>query len=433
MATIISLVLLSAILAATCGGLFMKGQHLRQECERLRAESEQQQERFERDRQEDRALIEQVRDRMPDTFKALASDTLKASNEQFLQLAGERFSRQQTQAASQLETHEKAITQLVKPLSESVKEYRAAITAVESGRKQDYGSLKKMVESMTTDQTKLRKETSNLVSALRRPDVRGQWGEIQLRRVAELAGMIDRCDFDEQVTIKVESGIQRPDMLIHLPSNRTIVVDAKTPLDAYLSAISEEDEDQRRGHFERHVEQVAAKVNELSRKEYSSAFERAPDFVVLFIPSEPCLDAAARRRPTLIETAMEKGVVIATPSTLIALLKVVALGWREEQIAANAKKISELGQELHKRVCDAVAHVGKLGGSLEAAVKAYNRFLGSLETRVIVSARRFEELGAASGTALPEQIDPIETLPREVKAVAGNDDNGGAGADGGDV
>ena len=425
MAAIIFFALLALVLAGACGILYTNLRHARQECRRQQTESEQQQERFAQERQQDRALMEQVRGQMPDTFKALAGDTLKASNEQFLQLAGERFSREQTEAAKQLEMRKQAVEALVKPLRERLEKHDTALQDVEKARREAYGSLKTQVGALIDDQRGLKKETANLVQALRRPDIRGRWGEIQLKRVAELAGMIDRCDFDEQVTVKSDAVSQSADMVVNLSNKRTIVVDAKTPLDAYISAIEAPDEEQRRTFLKVHTRQVTEKVDELSRRQYKEAFERSPDFVVLFIPGEPFLYGAVQCRPDLIDWAWQKGVAIATPNTLIALLRVIAIGWREEQLAASAREISELGRQLHKRVYDAVAHVGKLGGSLEAAVKAYNRFLGSLETRVIVSARRFEELGAGSGKALPEQIDPIEAIPREVKAATGNDDDGG--------
>jgi DNA recombination protein RmuC len=399
-------IVFALVSAATCGVLYTRNQHLRQECKRLKTEFDQRQ----------TELVEQAehaRDQARDTFKALASDALHANSEQFLKSAQQQFQLGQSEATKQLELRKQAVEALVKPLSESVKEYRTAITAVESGRKQDYGSLKKMVESMTTDQTQLRKETASLVSALRRSDVRGRWGEVQLRRVAELAGMIDRCDFDEQVTIKDGATIQRPDMLIHLPSDRTIVVDAKTPLDAYLSAATTDDDDKRRGFLDKHAEQVASKVDELSRKQYQAAFDRSPDFVVLFIPGEPFLAAAVQCRPGLIETAMERGVVIATPSTLISLLKVVALGWREEQIAENAEKISVAGRELLKRSAVVVGYIQDFAKSLGKTVEHYNRFIASYNSRLLVSARKLEELGVESSKKLPEQIDSIDTVPQE--------------------
>jgi DNA recombination protein RmuC len=244
--------------------------------------------------------------------------------------------------------------------------------------------------------------------------VRGRWGEIQLRRVAELAGMIENCDFTEQTSVRTSDGTLRPDMIVNLPSNRTIVIDAKTPLDAFISAVESQDDGQRSEHFERHANQMESKVRELSAKQYSAQFSQSPDFVVLFIPGESFLQAAVQLRPRMIEDAMEKNVIIATPSTLIALLKAVAMGWREQRLAENAQKISELGRELHSRLGTAFSHVGNLGKAVGSTVSHFNKLVGSLETSVLPQARRFLELGADSPKELPAQLEPVETLPREV-------------------
>ena len=412
---IVLLAMVAVGLAAVCGVLYVNVRHLRDQNEQVSADAD-------RRHQELTAQFEQTQAQARDAFKALAGDVLKQSNEAFLQLAGERFKGEQTEAAKQLEVRKQAVEALVKPLRETLDKYNSAVHDVEKTRKEAYGALRTQLGSMVDDQRLLKKETANLVQALRRPEVRGRWGEMQLRRVAELAGMIDRCDFDEQVSVKAGAGALRPDMVVRLPNDRTIVIDAKTPLDAYLSAIEASDETQRRTFMETHANQIVKKVADLSGKQYAEQFARSPDFVVLFIPGESFLYAAVQIRPDLLEHAMSKQVVIATPGTLISLLKAVALGWREERIAENAERISSLGQELHKRLCDTVGHMTKLGGSLEAAVKAYNRFVGSFETRVMVSARKFEDLGADSNKALPEQVDPIETSPRELKITAASDE-----------
>ena len=404
---IIILIVVLAVLIAVLAVLAVRYGAMRQEQRHLRDDLERGQQR----------TLEQR-----DAFKALAGDVLEESNKRFLQLAGEQFKGEQTEATKQLELRKQAVEAMVKPLRETLDKYNSAVNDVEKSRKEAYGALRTQLGALVNDQKGLKEETANLVKALRRPEVRGRWGEMQLKRVAELAGMIERCDFDEQVSVKAGSGALRPDMVVRLPNDRTIVVDAKTPLDAYLSSIEASDEDERRKFLETHANQIVSKVAGLSGKQYSQQFERSPDFVVLFIPGESFLYAAVQIKPDLLEHAMEKNVVIATPGTLISLLKAVALGWREEQITKNAQEISQLGQELHKRLCDAVEHVQKVGSSLGTAVRAYNDFLGSLERRAIVSARKLEELGAESNKALPQKIDTIDTMPREVKDASGEND-----------
>lgn len=349
-------------------------------------------------------LVTQLRD----AFKALAGDALKENTAQFLQLAHKTLEGEQKDALAQLEQRKQAIEALIKPVRENLQNYSQSL-------QQSYGSLTAQLKLMAQDQDRLRKETANLVQALRRPEVRGRWGEIQLRRVAELAGMSAYCDFEEQVSTTTPDGRLRPDMVVRLPNQRCIIVDAKTPLEAYLSALECQDESLRQQYLSQHVAQIESKVRDLSGKGYTAQFATA-DFVVLFIPGECFLYAAADQRPDLWETALAKGVVIATPSTLIALLKIIALGWREQQLAENAEKISELGCELHERLVIALKHLAAVGGSLEKAVDAHNKFVGSLETRVLASARKFEELGAASANPLPD-LKPVELLPRQPRVI----------------
>jgi DNA recombination protein RmuC len=350
---------------------------------------------------------------MDDRFRSVASEVLDGVNKQFKQWAQQTFEGEQKQAAAQLDQRKQAIEQMLKPFKETLDKYNTAVIDVEKARKQAYGELRTQLGSLLDDQRLLRQQTTNLVQALRRPEVRGRWGEMQLKRVAELAGMIEHCDFDEQVSLATEGGQLRPDMVVHLPGDRTIIIDAKTPLDAYLNAIETEDVDQRRTFIEAHVRQIATKVTDLSGKAYRQQFERAVDFVVLFIPGEPFLAAAVQARPDLIEWAMDRSVIIATPSTLVALLKAVAAGWREQKIAANAQQISDLGRELHERLVVALGHLDRVGSSLESSIKAYNSFVGSFESRVIVSARKLEELGAASKKQIAESMKSVDLTPRQ--------------------
>ncbi len=359
------------------------------------------------------------------SFKALAGDTLKQATDQFLKLAEQNFATKQKGAAAELDQRKTAIEALIKPINEKLRDATRALTDIEKSRKQAYGSLTQQLGSMLDDQKNLRDETANLVKALRRPEVRGQWGEMQLRRVAELAGMVSHCDFIEQAHVTTDAGGLRPDMLVKLPGGREIVVDAKAPIAAFIDAAEATGDDTREAAMLRHVRHIEEKVAELSSKRYQDHFHTA-DFVVLFIPGESFLYAAAQRKPGLIENAMKRNVVIATPTTLVSLLKVVALGWREEQVADNAKKICDIGQELHKRVATATAHLSNLGKAVGKTVEHYNKFVTSFESRVVTQARRFEDLGAAApDKKLPAEgeITIVETMPRETKQIETADEH----------
>ena len=362
--------------------------------------------------------MEQAQQQSRDAFRSLAAEVLKDSGEQFLQLASERFRAEQATAGKQLEASKQAVDALIAPIGKTLENYNESIQNVEKTRRETYGQLQEQVRVMVEDQRRLRRETANLVQALRRPEVRGRWGEMQLRRVAELAGMIEHCDFVEQHLIGAEERRLQPDMIVKLPSDRTIVVDAKTPLDAYLSATECTDHDQRNDFLDQHIQQIEQQIRKLAAKQYQAQFERSPDLVVLFIPGESFLQAAVERRTDLIENAMTKGIMIATPTTLIGLLKAVALGWREQRLAENAQQISELGKELHDRLGTILDHVRRVGSSLSSTVSHYNNFVGSFETRVLVTARKFEQLGAESAKSLPPQLNPLETVPRDLADIA---------------
>ncbi|MEM1108529.1 MAG: DNA recombination protein RmuC [Planctomycetota bacterium] len=364
----------------------------------------------------DRAALEQLHKKLDDSLAGLATKSLNESNKQFLELAKKTFESEKKDADASLKQRQVAIETLVKPIQEKLQQTTAAISEIEKSRKEAYGGLKQHLAAMVTDQKQLRDETANLVKALRRPEVRGQWGEMQLRRVAELAGMAAHCDFTEQNA--VEGGALRPDMVVDLPGGRQIVVDAKTPITAYIDAAEATEDVGRDTNLTRHVRHIEDKVTELSSKRYQDHFASA-DFVVLFIPGESFLYAAASRKPELIENAMNRNVVIATPTTLISLLKVVALGWREEQLADNAKKIQDLGQELHKRVATLTRHLDNLGKAVGKTVEHYNKFVGSYESQVMVQTRKFQELGADSPKELPAEgeLPQVEIIPRELRAI----------------
>ncbi|HPK01685.1 MAG TPA: DNA recombination protein RmuC [Candidatus Sumerlaeota bacterium] len=360
--------------------------------------------------QEKQALLDEARARLTDSFRSLASEALSKNNEAFLQLATQNLRQHQEAARGDLERRQQAIGELVAPLREQLSRYEKQIQEMETLRAKAHGELLAQVAHLGQTQRQLEQETGKLVQALRAPQVRGRWGEITLRRVVELAGMVDRCDFREQVAIDAADGRLRPDMIVNLPGGRCIVIDAKTPLMAYLEALEAADPDQRRAALQRHASQLHEHMERLAQKAYQAQLRPAPDFVVLFIPGESFLAAAVDQRPDLIERGFERNVILATPSTLISLLKTIAQGWREEQLAENAQRISDLGRELYERLCTLGDHLGKVGSSLEQTVRHYNRAVGSMESRVLVQARRFNELGVHSSKQL-KQLQPLDVTP----------------------
>ncbi len=353
-------------------------------------------------------------DQLAESFRALSADALQASNEQFLQLARATMRADRERADTELGRRQQAVEALVGPIQDKLAAATAAIETTERSRRQAYGGLKQQLAAMVEGQQQLRGETAGLARALRRPEVRGRWGEMQLRRVAELAGMAEHCDFTQQASVAASGGgTLRPDMVVALPGGREIVIDAKAPMDAYLDAAETDDPVVRQDRLAAHVRQIEAKVRELGGKRYQDHFASA-DFVVLFIPGESFLYAAVEQKPGLIDDALARGVVVATPTTLIALLKTVALGWREEQLAANAVEIKALGEELHRRLGTLVGHLERLGRSVGRTVEHYNKVVGSFESQVMPQARRFEALGVDSGSPLPDAgaLAGLEQLPR---------------------
>ncbi|MGD8377996.1 MAG: DNA recombination protein RmuC [Gammaproteobacteria bacterium] len=362
---------------------------------------------------EQRDLLEQARKQLTDTFQALAGNALKANNEQFLKLARENLNNFQTQAKNELEKREKGVAELVKPISEALRKTEEQIQRIEKERKEAYGSISRYLETMTRTQQQLESETRNLVKALRRPEVRGQWGELTLRRLAELAGMVDHCDFYEQEHHRTEDGAMRPDMIVRLPNQRELVVDVKTPLDSYLTAVEATDDTAREAALAHHARKVRERVRELATKSYWNQFKNSPEFVILFIPGEQFLSAALDRDPALLEDALEKKVIVATPTSLVALLKAVAYGWRQEALAENAEHIRDLASDLYGRLGTFANHLATLGRSLGQSVDRYNKAVGSLERNVLPGARRFAEMGVHARKPI-ENLEPVDQNPRSV-------------------
>ncbi|HLA00302.1 MAG TPA: DNA recombination protein RmuC [Thermodesulfovibrionales bacterium] len=363
--------------------------------------------------EEQKALIETMKAEMTDTFNALSSAALKSSSEDFLRLASEHLGKVVAETKGKLGEHQVAIDGLIKPLHEALKRYEEQVRLIEESRHKAYGSLEEQLRSLASTHEQLQKETSNLVSALKKPQVRGRWGEITLRRVAELSGMSAHCDFTEQISVETESGRLRPDMLVHLPMEREIVVDAKVSLDAYLDALSALTEDERKAKLEKHAQQVRAHMNKLGSKEYWTQFKQSPEFVVLFIPGESFLSSALDVDGTLIEDGIQKRVIIATPTTFIALLRAIAYGWRQEQMTKNAQEISTLGKELYERIYTLVKHFIDIGSAIGKAMDSYNKAIGSMELRVLPSVRKFKELGVTSAEEIPV-LEQINRVPRSL-------------------
>jgi len=361
------------------------------------------------------ALLDDAEKKLREAFTALSADALRANSQSFLDLARTALGEVHQAANADLALRQQAIDALVKPVADTLAKVDVQLRAVETARQGHYAEIKQHIELVAQSHRTLHGETQNLVRALRAPAVRGRWGEIQLRRVVELAGMVEHCDFDEQPSADTAEGRLRPDLVIHLPGGKRVVVDSKTPLDAYLDAAATPDDAAREAALRRHAAQVRAHMAQLGAKQYWAQFQPAPEFAVMFLPGETFFAAALEQDPGLIEWGVERKVIVASPTTLIALLRAVAYGWQQERAARNAEEIGKLGRELHERIGTLVEHFAKVGRRLDDAVEAYNATLGSLETRVVVSARKLKELGAGASAEVPP-LAPIESVARAPRA-----------------
>lgn len=351
--------------------------------------------------------LEFAKEQLSETFIALSAQALRENNEEFLKLAKQNLAQYQVEAKGDLEKKHLAIHSLLKPITDALQKTEQQVHQIEKERKESYGALNKHLLLLAETQQRLHSETKNLVQALRRPEVRGQWGELTLRRLAELAGMVEHCDFDEQVSSSSDGGRSRPDMIVRLPGKREIVVDAKTPLDAYLNAIETSDETEREHQLARHAKQVKDRIRELSSKAYWAQFDNALDFVVLFIPGEQFLTAALDMDRSLVEEGLRNKVILATPTTFVAVLRAIAYGWRQESLAENAEQIRGLGEDLHDRLMTFTEYLSKMGQSLDQSVSHYNKAISSFNSRVLPGARKFRELGiqGKKETVDPKMVD----------------------------
>ncbi len=364
--------------------------------------------------------FETARSQLTTAFSELANQSLKSNSENFLRLAKEKLGAQQDQAKRDLGDREKAIEDLVKPIRDSLQASQKQITELEKTRSEAYGGIKSQLEAMQLSQQSLTQETQNLVKALRRPEVRGRWGEITLRRLVELAGMVEHCDFQEQVHSVGDDQVIRPDMVVRMPNQRDVVVDVKTPLDAYLEAVEAKDDTQRQLALRRHARNVREHIRTLSSKAYWAQFTNSPEFVILFIPGDQFLSAALSEDPDLIESALSQQIILATPTSFVALLKAVAYGWRQLALADNALDIRQLAEDLYGRLTTFVTHMNKVGRQLASSVESYNRAVGSLERKVLPGARKFVELGIQTKKEL-EKVETLDPVPRSMIETSSDD------------
>lgn len=370
-----------------------------------RAKSE---ELMQKSKEDAEALLKKAEEQLREAFEALSSRALQRNNQSFLDLAKAHLEAQQKESATELEKRKVAIDEMVKPLKEQLGTYTQKIVELEKERQEQLGGLGALVKGLEERQKGLESETRNLVHALRNPARRGQWGQLQLRRVVELAGMVKFCDFEEEVSQTMEDGRFRPDMIVRMPNDKVVVVDAKATLDAYTQAIEEPDDDKRRELYKRHVEHVRARMKDLRSKDYAARFKTQMEFVVMFLPGESIYSAALENDPELINTGVENNVILASPTTLIALLRAVAYGWRQVSLEQDAKRIAAEGQELLVRFKSVASHLTNVGKNLGRSVDAYNDLIGSIDRKLAPQLRKFEEFESLAPQGAVELPDPLE-------------------------
>ena len=368
--------------------------------------------------EERQAAFELANARLTEAFSEISNRSLQANSDTFLKLARQNLETHQEKAKRELSEREKAVENLVKPIRDALDASQKQISELEKSRSEAYGGIKSQLEEMQLAQKSLTQETQNLVKALRRPEVRGRWGEITLRRLVELAGMVEHCDFVEQAHTVTEGQVIRPDMIVKMPDQRHLVVDVKTPLDAYLEAVEAQDDAQRKLGLERHAKNVRAHIRMLSTKAYWEQFDESPEFVILFIPGDQFLSAALAEEPDLIEYSLSRQIILATPTSFVALLKAVAYGWRQLALADNAREIRVLAEDLYGRLGTFVTHMNRVGRQLGSSVENYNNAVGSLERSVLPGARKFKELGVHGNKDI-EKLESLEPVPRTM--IEGND------------
>jgi len=372
-------------------------------------------------------LLSEARTELENSFQALASSALQGNNASFLELAKSALEKYQSQAKGELEAREKAVETLIKPIAESLKQVDEQVRELEKARAHAYGTLTSQVASLLDTQKALQTETGNLVKALREPQARGRWGELQLRRVIELAGMLDYCDFEEQVSVTNQDRRYRPDVVVKLPGGKNIVIDAKVPLTAYLAALEADDDTVRSARLSDHSRQIKQHIDNLAGKSYWAQFQPTPEFVVLFLPGEVFFRAALDGDAELIEYGVGQKVIVASPTTLIALLKAVAYGWNQKNLAENAQKISEAGSQLYERLCVMARHFENIGARLSSAVDAYNSAVGSMQRSVFPVARKFAELDKSLAAEDLQEVGPVEKTSRQLDAPDWRDGDGDSG------
>lgn len=398
-----------------------RASRVREEAAALRARCEA----FVRHEEDEEARERSIRE----AFRSLASEAMTQSSEQLLKLASERLGQVNSGALKELDARRASVDAMVKPISETLRKAGETMEAMERERVRAYAELREQARLLAESNAALRSRADDLVTALRKPQVRGRYGEIQLRRVVELAGMRAYCDFNEQASVRTGEGrALRPDMVVRLPNERTVVVDAKTNIEAYVDAIEAEAPELAEEHLERFARHVSEQAEKLARKEYATQFERAPDFIVMFIPGDQFIDAALQRRPELLDLAAQRGVILASPSTLIGLLRAVHVGWRDHGLTEQAERLLRLGSELHERVSIALGHAEDLGSALRQSVERYNKFVGSVERNLLPTVRKFEEAGARSGKSLPG-MGEIEVTTRAITPARSVESKNATGAD----